>query len=198
MRDPARGCGEFERGLSAEGRLGVLNIKLGEVVDRYIQVVPAAGPRADMYVETIAHSIRAQALPVQLSRQEASAGFFRGLKGKTREFLVCVPENPALKDFTVLHFGVPNGNNLAVGWYLTETGRGQKTILSAVHPIGGLASALSDHFRNMDLFDVADLQALLSSMHQFAVMEAVYAIANQVGYDRDRIAGRSVGFFGIG
>jgi hypothetical protein len=176
----------------------LLNIKLGEVVDRYLQVVPAAGSKADQYVETIAHSIQRQQLPVHLSRQEASAGFFRSLKGKTREFLVAVPENPALKDFTILHFGVATGANLAVGWYLTETGRGQKSFLSAVHPVGGIAAALSDHFRNMDLFDVADLQAVLSSMHQFSVMETVYAIANQVGFDRDRIGERSVGFFGIG
>jgi hypothetical protein len=176
----------------------MLNIKLGDVVDRFVEVVPAAGNRADQYVQTISQSIQQQQLPVHLTREDASAGFMRGLRGKTREFLVAVPENPGLKDFSILHFGVPAGANLAVGWYLTESGRGQKNLLSVMHPISGAAASLSDRFRNLDLFDMADLNAILSSMHQFAVMEAVYAIAKQVGFDRERIDGRSVGFFGIG
>jgi hypothetical protein len=176
----------------------MLNVKLGEVVDRFIQVIPAASNRADQYVETITHSIREQQLPVHLSRQDASAGFIGGLRGKTREFLVVSPENPALKDFTMLHFGVPSGSNLAIGWYLTERGRGQKNLLSAVHPLSAAATSLTEVFRNLDLFDMADLSAILSSVHQLAVMEALYAIASQVGFDRDRIDTKSIGLFGIG
>jgi hypothetical protein len=50
----------------------------------------------------------------------------------------------------------------------------------------------------MDLFDGADLIAILSSVHQFAVMEALYAIATEVGFDRDRIGRSSAGMFGVG
>ena len=59
-------------------------------------------------------------------------------------------------------------------------------------------TGLSELLRDLDLFDMADLTAMLASIHQFAVMEAVYVIASQVGFDRDRITTKSSGFFGIG
>jgi hypothetical protein len=175
-----------------------VRVKPSDVVDRYEQVVPGAAHLADPYLQTIEGSIAKQQLPVHVSRQDVAAKFFGGIRGTAREFLVLVPENPAHRTFAAFHFGFPIGVNLAVGWYVTEEGRGMKIIAGAIHPFSAAAAGLSDMATKMDLFDVADLIAILASVHQFAVMEALYAIASQVGFDHDRIGRRSVGMFGIG
>lgn len=162
-------------------------IKGEDVLDSYQTVVPSAGTYSDAYIRGIAESVRQQQLPLAVSTQQAATGMLRAAMGQTREFLVLTPTAKNLSDFRILHYGVPSGTNLAVGWYLTG-------------PVRGLGSK---QFRvpvlnDRDLFDTADLVALLTGVHQFAVLEQLYAIADQVHYAQNRLGSKSTGLFGIG
>ena len=177
-------------------------LKHGDIVDRYMQVIPGAGTLADAYMDTIEASIASQQLPVRLAREQATAGLFGGVRGVRRPVLLVEQNHPHLQDFSMHLFGVPSGINLAIGWYLTEAGRGGKNFAMGLGNIAGgaigAAAAMHDVMRNLNIFDMADLQAVVSGIHQFAVMEAVYAVATKVGFDHARIARQSSGFFGIG
>lgn len=161
-------------------------VKGQDVIDAYLQVLPGASSLADEYIKGVAASIREQGLPVELTSQQASTGLLRSVMGKSREFLVVKPTNRALDIFRVLHFGVPSGNNLAAGWYLTGRVKGIGAMQFRVPVV-----------HDIDIFDNADLQALVTGIHQFAVIDALLSIADRVGYDKDRVALKSAGLFGV-
>jgi hypothetical protein len=162
-------------------------IKGQDVIDSYQQVLPGAAGLADHYIGGITESIREQQLPVEISMEQASSGLLRSVMGRTREFLVVKPTNRALDVFRVLHYGVPSGGNLAAGWYLTGRVRGLGSRQLRIPVIDDL-----------DIFDNADLQALVTGIHQFAVVDSLLAIADQVGYGKDRVNRKSTGLFGVG
>lgn len=172
-------------------------LKYGNVVDKYLMVVPGAAPLADLYMETVEASIVSQQLPVRLTHEKATSGLLGAVRGQRRTVLLVEPESAALGDFSLFLFGVPNGVNLSIGWFMSEEGRGQKTMMGSLHPIAGAAAGMSDLFRNLNIFDVADLQAICTGVHEYAVMEAVYAISDKVGLERSRINKSSSGFLGI-
>jgi hypothetical protein len=174
---------------AGEGAGVAVPLKYGNVVDKYLMVVPGAASLADQYMDTVQASIEAQQLPVRLSHEKATSGLFGAVRGQKA--------SPALGDFSLFLFGVPNGVNLSVGWFLSEEGRGQKTMMGALHPLAGAAAGMSDFFRNLNIFDVADLQSICTAVHEYAVMEAVYAVSDKVGLDRSRINKSSSGFLGI-
>jgi hypothetical protein len=160
-------------------------VKGQDVAESYQDVIPGAGSLAEAYVHGIAQSIRDQQLPVEMGMQQAATGLLRSVMGKSREFLVVKPTNRALDVFRVLHYGVPSGNNLAAGWFLTGRVKGLGNMQFRVPVI-----------HDLDIFDTADLQALVTGIHQFAVIDSLLSIADRVGYDRDRVKRRSVGLFG--
>jgi hypothetical protein len=177
-------------------------LKHGDVVDKYLQVVPGAGTLADAFLDTIEGGIASQQLPVKISRETATAGLFGGVRGNKRPIILLELTRPHLQGFAMHIFGVASGVNLCVGWYLTEEGRGGKNLAKGLGSLGGgvlgAAAAMQDMMRNLNIFDLADLGAVVGGVHQFAVMEGIYAIATKVGFDRDRIARQSSGFFGVG
>lgn len=162
-------------------------VKGEDVIDSFQQVLPQAAKFADEYISGIARSIADQQLPVEVFTESASTGLFKAAFGVSREFLVVKPTNRKLDLFRILHYGVPNGANLAAGWYLTGRvrGLGQSQIRVPV-------------IHDLDIFDNADLQALVVGIHQFAVIDSLCSIADRVGYGRDRVSTRTSGLFGLG
>lgn len=175
-----------------------VRVRARDIVDRYQQVIPGAAKWAASYMAAIENGVVEQQLPVHVSRQDVSAKALGGIRGATREAVVIVPEASAHRAFASYHFGFPIGVHLAIGWYVTEEGSGITSILPQMNYAGAVAAAVQQLLSKMDLFDYADLVAILSSVHQFAVMEAVYKIATEVGFDRERIGHTSSGMFGIG
>ena len=161
-------------------------IKSQDVVSSYQEVIPGAGRLAKQYVDGIVQCVREQELPVEIDVQEAATGLLRSVMGKGREFLVIKPTNRALDVFRILHYGVPSGVNLAAGWYLIGRVKGLGTTPMRV-PV----------LHDIDLFDNADLQALVFSIHQFGVIDSLLSIADRVGYERDRVKRETAGLFGV-
>lgn len=181
-------------------------IKASEIVESYVEVVPGASSLAETYLQAVVTAVRAQQLEVELGTIQATSGFFRQLRGEKREFVVVDPRNPSLEGFRFYHFAAPAGINLALGWYLTRDpmsggalGAAKLATAVALHAATkGAAAHVAESMMRLDVFDQADLQALMQCIHTLVVREAVFQIADSVGYPRDRLGAKSKGFFGIG
>lgn len=153
-------------------------IKGEDVITAYSQVIPDAAPKAAQYLGWVQGSTNEMQLPVRMGMQAAATGLLKSVMGKSREFLVIVPDDKKLDALRMLHWCTPTGSNLAVGWYV----------------VGGKRSVLS-----LDLFQDADLTALYQSIHQLSVMRAIYACVEAVGGDKGRIKDQTgSGFLGLG
>jgi hypothetical protein len=161
-------------------------IKSDDVVDAYSEVVPGGAAYADQYLPWVQASIQEQQLPVRMQVQETATGLLKSVMGKKRPFLVVQPDSRALDEFRQLNYAVPLGTNLAVGWYLL--GR---------NPEFGKASFRIPVIHGMDLFDLADLEALVSTLHQHAVMRTVMHIVEQAGVNPKTIKTQSQGLFNV-
>ena len=183
-----------------------IKIPAKDVVDRYMQVLPRAAHHAETYLQTIQSRVGEQQIAVSVTRQKATASFFGRLGGgESRDVLVVVPLNSELGDYTMYHYSAPSGLNLAVGWCVTQRGAARDNALNSLGSAlkGGFGAAagvagIASLFGSLDMWELADLEAIISGIHQFAVMDAVYYIANDVKFDAERITTKSAGFFGIG
>jgi len=180
-------------------------IKANQVVEHYLEVIPGASSLAEKYLQAIVAAVRAQQLDVELGTiKAASGGFFRQLSGNSREFVVIDPRNSNLDEFRFYHFAAPIGVNLAIGWYLTRDAKAASLAkvaafgTAALTKQGGLGLQVAETMLKLDLFDQADLQALMQCVHSLVVMQAVYQIADAVGYPRAQLGAKSKGFFGLG
>ncbi len=163
-------------------------IKADDVVDLYAETIPNGATQLDRYLPWVQGAIQEMQLPVRVGYQEASTGLLKGWMGRKRQFLVCQPEGRALDVFRMLHWVSPVGSNLAIGWYVV----GRKKAF------GSNSQIRIPILDNLDLFDEADLRAIYSSLHQFAVMRAIYAVVKEAGADPKHITSKSkVGFFGL-
>lgn len=87
-----------------------------DVLDRFEEVIPSAATRAEEYLRAVVRGARAQQLPIAADmRREALAGGFREPKANC---LVLTPTDSRLRRFEMLHYAVPVGHGLKVGWYL--------------------------------------------------------------------------------
>lgn len=142
------------------------------MLDSYDLVLPDAAERSEGYLRAVAKSVTEQSLPVNMGLEDHSAGWMSALRGGKRQFLAVQPEGRKVAGLKMLHFGFPVGNNLACGWLLVG------------------------NFGNLDLFEFMDLNAMIGSVHNFAVEPAMYEIAQAVSYSTDNIRKRGTGFFG--
>lgn len=153
-------------------------IKGEDVITSYSEVIPDAASQAGNYLAWVQGATAEMGLPARMGMQQAATGLLKSVMGKSREFLVIVPEVKKLDALRMLHWCTPVGSNLAVGWYV----------------VGGRRSVLA-----LDLFEDADLTALYESIHKLSVMRAIYACVEAVDGDKSRIKERvGGGFLGLG
>lgn len=153
------------------------------VIDSFSEVIPGAADQFESYLKAIAGGVQEQGLPVRqgLENITASQGLFARVA--RRQCLAVIPNTKRLQAFKTLHYSTPVGVNLAVGWYLLG---GEKA--------GGTQVGVLN-FGGVNALEVADVQAIVQCVHQFAVMPAIYRIADSVKYERDRLT-KKTGFFG--
>lgn len=182
-------------------------IRGDDVLDSYQLVIPRAAEYEEDYLNGVWHAGGEHSLPVEAQFMDAATGMIKAALGKTRKFLVHLPERKKLDIFRVLHYSVPVGGALNVGWYLTGRKRAFGTASSVTKLLSGgkaastMASALSGVripvIHNLDLFDNADLHGLLAAIHSFTVLETIERLASKVEFDLTRINRQSTGMFGV-
>ena len=155
------------------------------LLDSFNDVIPGAAQHYENYLRAISKAVQEQGLPVTMNIEavSASSSLFRST---SRSCLAVTPADKRMQPFKTLHYGTPLGTNLSVGWFLLG---GEKlndtTSVRGMLGVGGLSH-----------LDMTDLQSLVQCVHQFAVMPAVYSIADQAGYDRNQLSKKTSGFFG--
>jgi hypothetical protein len=168
-------------------------VKADEVFQTYSEVLPGGASLAEGFLKGVVASVQKQELPVSLATEQAATSWLRGVTGKNREFLVLRPESKTLQDFRMWIYAQPIGLNLAIGWFMTV----KKSFLKDAFNVLASASMQVSVMPNLDLFENADLVALMDSIHTFAIMDGVDSIAGQLGYDKSRIGRSSKGLFGV-
>jgi hypothetical protein len=137
-----------------------------DVLDRFEELVPNAATLADEYLRAIVQGVREQQLPVSADmRREGLTGGFRVPKTNC---LILTPTDSRLRRFEMLHYGVPIGHSLKVGWYLLGGIKAKG--------IGGWAILGGSTQMDMD-----NLESVVRLVMECGVVPAVQGIAAGVG-----------------
>src|SRR5437660_24250 len=87
-----------------------------DVVHQFEELIPNAAGHAEAYLRAVVRGVREQEAPVSADiRAENLTGGWRAPK---TDCLVLTPVEPRLRRFEMLHFALPMGRSLKVGYYL--------------------------------------------------------------------------------
>lgn len=159
-----------------------------DVIDSWEVVLPDCAHLGSQYLVDVSNAVIRQEIPVVMEFQQAATGLIKAAIGRTRTFLVMTPQARSLDPFRLLHYAVPVGRALSIGWYLA--GR--------VPGLGSPAAIRLPVLHGLDLFANADLHALTAVVHNVCVLETVEQFALSVSLDLETISRRSFGLFGVG
>ncbi|MDX6608474.1 MAG: hypothetical protein QOF85_399 [Solirubrobacterales bacterium] len=137
-----------------------------DVLDQFEEIVPSAAANGDQYLRAIVQGVRFQQLPVAADmRLEPLIGGFRASK---TDCLILTPTDSRLQRFEMLHYAVPVGQSLRIGWYLLGGVKAKG--------LGGWAILGGSTQMDMD-----NLQGLVQLVMECAVVPAVQDIADDAG-----------------
>jgi len=173
--------------------MGLLGKTLTEekVLDNWGITIPGAQGRENEVFESIMKEISQLALPgVDLTREDAAAGFLKGLFGQKREFLFI--RNREITDYKI-YVGVRSyGKTLDVSWFVTfEPGFFRRGVAAAKAGFGA-ALGVEAIIYSLDMFKQQDLRAFASVVHH-AVLDVVEKTMASLGQDTSKIDRRSKG-----
>jgi hypothetical protein len=141
-----------------------------DVLDRFEEIVPSAAVSGDQYLRAIVQGVRFQQLPVTADmRLEPLIGGFRAPK---TDCLILTPTDSRLRRFEMLHYAVPVGQSLRIGWYLLGGVKAKG--------LGGWAILGGSTQMDMD-----NLQGLVQLVMECAVVPAARDVASDAGLVSD-------------
>jgi hypothetical protein len=137
-----------------------------DVLDRFEELIPNAAGHADGYLRAVVQGVRDQRVPVSADvRPEPLTGGWRAPK---TDCLVLTPTESRLRHFEMLHYAIPIGRSLKVGYYLLGGVKAQG--------LGGWAILGGSNQMDMD-----NLQSLVQLIEECAVASAMHEVAGAVG-----------------
>lgn len=174
-----------------------VNLKDEKLLDSWGVVIENSAGKQDYLLNLIQWRIEISELPeITWETVEASTGFFKGLLGKKRTYLMV--RNKVLKDYRMYVGARTYGRHLDFSWFLTiEPGFFKSMaskILSNVLTNNSNPNALSF---NLDLFDQQDLRAYVTSVHRCCVKRAVEQLVAELGQQSSNFDWKSKGFLSI-
>jgi hypothetical protein len=150
-----------------------------DIVHRHEELIPNAAENADAYLRAVVQGVRDQQVPVSADiRAESLTGGWRAPK---TDCLVLTPTDPRLRKFEMVHYAMPIGRSLKVGYYLLGGVKAQG--------LGGWAILGGANQMDMD-----NLESLVQFIEECAIAPAMQEVASVVGVGS---GGRpKQGFFG--
>jgi hypothetical protein len=137
-----------------------------DILHQADQIVPNAASQVDAYLRAVVRGVREQEMPLTTNvRPERLTG---GWRGPQTDCLVLTPTESRLRRFEMLHFGIPMGRNLKVGYYVLGGVKAQG--LGGWGILGGTTQPEMDHF-----------QSLVELVEEFALAPAIHEIAAESG-----------------
>jgi hypothetical protein len=133
-----------------------------DILHQAHEIIPNAAGKEDDYLRAVIRGVREQEMPFSADvRSERLTGGWRDPK---TDCLVLKPTESGLRRFEMLHFAVPIGRNLKVGYYVLGGVKAQG--LGGIGILGGTTQAAMDHFTS--LVQVVEEFALAPAMHEIA------------------------------
>lgn len=174
--------------MTAHGEHSMAILRSEDVLENWIEVVPHSSEYAGAYLRGVMKRIDDMQLPIEHREDKAATGFIKSITGGSRSVVSINPTSKALNRLVMLLFAFPVGTSVSIGWFAllqnSGFGKGPGLRLPLIH--------------DMDLFDNVDMRALLTSVHEFAVIPAAEALYGQAQISLDKLNRRSSGMFGIG
>lgn len=158
-----------------------------DVIDEWSAIVPNCSEYAGAYLRGVMKRIDEMQLPIQHKEEKAATGLLKSVTGGSRAVVSINPTSKALNRVTILLYAFPIGTTVTIGWYALSEGSG----------FGKGPGFRMPFVNDMDLFDRADLQALVTSVHTFAVLPAAEALFDKGQVTLTKLTRATSGMFGI-
>jgi len=170
-----------------------VTIKDEKLLDSWSVVMENAAGYADKLSGRITEYLQQGELPgVSWQIVEATPGMLKGLMGKKRSYLMVTSD--MLRDYRMYVGSRDYGRHLNVSWFLTVEPGFFKKALSGALTQGANPMALSFM---LDIFDLQDLRAYVTSVHRCCVKRAVEGLAEHLGQDKASFDWKSKGFLEV-
>jgi hypothetical protein len=138
-----------------------------DILHQAQEIIPNAAGQAEEYLRAVVRGVREQEMPFTADvRAERLTGGWRDPK---TDCVVLTPTDSRLRRFEMLHFAIPLGRNLKVGYYVLGGIKAQG--LGGIGLLGGTTQAEMDHF-----------QSLVQLVEEFALAPAMHEIAAAAGF----------------
>ncbi|MBA7605806.1 hypothetical protein ES703_12941 [subsurface metagenome] len=184
-------------------------LKEEEIIDRWSVLIEGANGRGKELFKKVDENLKEIKAPkVEILLKEVSPSLMRKIRGEKRTFLVV--QNTYLKSYLMYIGAADYGKQLFVSWYLTmEPSAFQKFLSKLPWFIAILLLPIIIMVRiynlfkkktvspaEMDLFDLEELTAYVTTVHH-ALMDEAKEISESVGFDFSKVDQKSRGFLNI-
>jgi hypothetical protein len=157
-----------------------VSLNAADILHQADEIVPNAADKCDDYLRAVVRCVREQEMPFATDvRPERLTGGWRAPK---TDCLVLKPTESRLRRFEMLHFAIPIGRNLKVGYYILGAIKAQG--LAGIGILGGTRQGEMDHFTS-----------LVQLVEEFALAPAIHEIAAAAGFGPGGNRAKT-GFFG--
>jgi hypothetical protein len=158
------GTGTGDQGARG-GMPGTLRLTERRILDNWGTLLDHCQGEDEGIFRLVAETLRDYRAPgVTWSRQSVVTGFWKGLAGKRRDFVVV--RNQRFRDYLIAIGARDYGSSLDVSWYLLESAHGIVVRILAKVPFVGMILRALGLYGDLDVFDQQDLRAWVTVGHR--------------------------------
>jgi hypothetical protein len=173
----------------------MVTLKEGKIIDQWSTLIEQCHGEAEGFFRMVEEQLGGYQPPgVKWARESVAPGFWKGLTGKRRDFVLVRSER--FDDYLMCIGGRDYGTTLDVSWYVLESTKGIIRRLLIWIPGMWLVLRASGQLKNLDVFDQQDLSAYVTVGHH-SVLKAVEEIMRKRNLDVSRLERKSRGMFAI-
>ena len=173
----------------------MITLKGGKIIEQWAILIEQCKGEEEGFFRMVEGELAAYDPPgVTWKRESVAPGFWKGLRGKRRDFVLV--NNERFDDYLMCIGARDYGTTLDVSWYLLVSRKGMIRWLLSLIPGVGLLLRLSGQLKDLDVFDQQDLTAYVTVGHH-AVLKAVEDLMRKRNLDLARLERKSRGMFGV-
>ena len=166
------------------------------ILDSWATVINGGRGKFDYIFDTVQKLLTESEIPgVEWKMGEVTTGFFSGLLGKKRDYIMIT--NEAVKDYKMYVGARDYGSHLDVQWFLTTEPGFFKSMSAKVATMAAAAAGSEKSFSYvLDIFAQQDLRAYVTVVHH-CLLSAVKSLMEELKQDTSIIDRKSKGFLEV-